>query len=209
MKKTFVAVLHIKTYRESVKVYQLAGRVISAYSSKPEMFKDLADVVEQLSDENAKLDSLIRSKDGSKTKNVTIEDQSLNVYTILKEALILVNKIAKGDKATILLSGFDSNEEYTEHDVPEKPIIKRIVDGKTLQSAKIYADAVLYADRYKLEMSENPADTGSWKTVIDPASVFKLELGNLTRAVEVWFRITAGNCHGWGIASDAVGFIPR
>ena len=123
--------------------------------------------------------------------------------------LILVNKVAKVDKATILLSGFDCNEEYTEHDVPEKPFIKRIEDGKTLQSAKIYADAVLYADRYKLEINDNPTDNSSWKTVIDPASVFKLELGNLTRAVEVWFRITAGNCHGWGIASDAVGFIPR
>jgi len=90
MKKTFVAVLHIRTYRESVKVYQLAGRVISAFSSNPVMFKDLADVVEQLSDENVKLDLLIRSKDGSKTKNLAIKDQSLKVLTILKEALIRI-----------------------------------------------------------------------------------------------------------------------
>jgi predicted RNA-binding protein with TRAM domain len=209
MKKTFIAVLHLKTYRESVKVYQLAGRVITNCTNNQALFNDLMPSISDLNNENTKLDTLIRSKDGSKINNQAIEDQSLKVYGMLKDFLIFVNKVAQGDKATILLSGFDCNEEFTVHNIPEKPVIKRIEDGRTPNSAKIFVDAVTDADRYKVEINTIANDAAGWKTVLDPASIFTLEIANLSRGVEIWIRVTAGNCHGWGTASDAIGFIPR
>jgi len=209
MKKTFFAVLHLSSYKESVKVYQLAGRVITAITNNPVLFKDLISRAEKLNTENSKLDGLIRAKDGSKPKNQAIEDQSLVIFNLLKELIIEVNKIADGDKATILLSGFDSNTEPSEHEIPDRTMIKRIVDGSTLHSAKIYIDAVPYADRYKIQITKTPADESSWETVLDPASVYGLEIENLERGVEIYIRVIAGNCHGWGQASEAVAFLPR
>jgi len=209
MKKTFIAVLHLRTYRESVKVYQLAGRVITNCTNNQALFNDVMPSINDLNIENTKLDTLIRSKDGSKQNKQAIDDQSLKVYGMLKDLLPPVNKVSQGDKATILLSGFDCNEESTEHNIPEKPVIKRIEDGSTPASAKIFIDAVADADRYKVEINSTPNDVAGWNIVLDPASIFTLEIANLNRGVEVWIRVLAGNCHGWGTASNAIGFIPR
>jgi len=39
-------------------------------------------------------------------------------------------------------------------------------------SAKIYAEKTDDADRYKVEVTTTPTDSESWKTVLDPASLY-------------------------------------
>jgi hypothetical protein len=208
MKKTFIAVLHLK-YKEPLKVYQLGGRVITSLTANKTTYATPDPTVALLTTENNKLDTLIKSKDGSKQKNQAIEDQTVVVYNLLKTLVAYVNKIANGDRATILLSGFDSNDEASEHDMPGKVIVKRIEDGSTVNSAKIYIEPLEYADRYKVEISSTPNDSTSWKTVLDPASLNHIEITNLTHGQELYIRVTGGNTHGWGIPSDWINFIPR
>lgn len=114
-----------------------------------------------------------------------------------------------GDRVKILLSGFDSNNEPVSHGIPGKAVIKRIEDGTSACSAKIYAEKLEEADRCKVEVSTTPSDSASWVTVLDPASLYHLEIENLERGQEIFIRLVGGNTHDWGISSNYSSFIPR
>jgi hypothetical protein len=131
------------------------------------------------------------------------------VFNLLKTEIAYVNKIAKGDRAAILLSGFDSSNEPTPKQVPGKVVIKRIEDGNEQHSAKIFIESLNGADRYKVEITATPDSETSWKTVIDPGSYYSLLVTGLAHGQETWFRVTGGNHHGWGIPSEVMPFLPR
>ena len=80
-------------------------------------------------------------------------------------------------------------------------------DGNVACSAKIFVDSLDEADRYKVEISTTSAEPSSWKTVLDFGALNKMEIRNLTRGQEFFIRVTGGNTHGWGIASESVAFI--
>jgi len=204
--RKFKAVLHLKS-KEPLKVYQLGGRVLTNMSMKPDIFTTPDPTLVVLTTALTKLDSLIKSKDGSKQINQTIDDQTELVYELLKDYIIYVNKIAKGDKTVIVLSGFDCNEEPVSRDIPGKALIKRVEDGSTACSAKIYAEALEYADRYKVEVATSI--DGPWTTMLDFGSLNKLEIRDLIRGQTIYIRISGGNNYGWGIPSEPVVFIPR
>jgi len=208
MKKTFAAVLHIKT-KEPQKVYQLAGKVYTNMIANQSTFNNPDPSLSELSTQNGKLDAALKAKDGSKQKNQAIEDQTGVVFSCLKNLASYVTKVAKGDKATILLSGFDCDNEHESHDIPGKVVIKRVEDGSIACSAKIYIEAIDDADRYKVEITSTPTDASSWKTVLDPVSSVKLEITGLTRGQEISIRVTGGNRRGWGTPSEPASFIPR
>ena len=136
-------------------------------------------------------------------------DQTDIVYAMLKSLLIYVNKVANGDMTIILQSGFDCNNEPVQHDVPAKAVIKRIEDGSTPCSAKIFMDAVPDANRYKVETSTTPDDAESWETELDFGGLTRLEIKDMVAAQKIYIRVSAGNTHGWGPASEPVAFIPR
>ncbi|HEY5508137.1 MAG TPA: fibronectin type III domain-containing protein [Paludibacter sp.] len=204
--KAFTAVLHLKS-KEPLKVYQLGGRVLTSLGTSPDLFTTPDPTLVVLTTELAKLDSLIKSKDGSKQINQAIDDQTELVYALLKDFIIYVNKIAKGDKTVIVLSGFDCNDEPVSRDIPGKALIKRVEDGSTACSAKIYAEALEYADRYKVEIATSI--DGPWTTMLDFGSLNKLEIRDLIRGQTIYIRISGGNNYGWGIPSEPVVFIPR
>lgn len=129
------------------------------------------------------------------------------VYALLKEFIIYVNKIAKGDKAIILLSGFDCSNEPESTEVPERALIKRIVDGSTPCSAKIYAETLAGADRWKVEIATDIK--GPWKTYSDCLTRNNLEIENLDYGITIYIRISGGNIRGWGTASEPMSFLPR
>ncbi|HNW51798.1 MAG TPA: fibronectin type III domain-containing protein [Prolixibacteraceae bacterium] len=200
--------LHVKA-KEFTKVNQLAGKVSTGITENPTIFVTPDPSMETLNSENTKLLNLIHAKDGSKQKNQAVLEQSQVVFDLLKDLSVYVDKVADGDKAIILLSGFDCNEDATPHNIPGKVIIRRITDGSIACSAKIYIETLPDADRYKVETSTTPNDASSWKTVLDPASSKNLEIEGLNKGQEIYIRVTGGNTHGWGTPSEYMSFIPR
>ena len=200
--------MHIKG-KEANKVNQLCEKVATGISENPTIFTNPDPPLEVMNREKDKLVTLISQKDGSKLKNQLIADQVVVVYGILKQEQAYVNKVADGDRSIILLSGFDSNDEPVQRDIPGKAVIKRIEDGRMACSAKIYAEKCDEADHYKVEITTTPNDPNSWRTVLDPASLHNLEISNLVRGQEIFIRITGGNNRGWGTPSEFVSFIPR
>lgn len=69
--------------------------------------------------------------------------------------------------------------------------------------------ALTDADRYKVEITNTPDDAESWKTTIDFGGLNRLEIKDLAAAQKIYFRVSGGNTHGWGIPSEPVVFIPR
>ena len=173
------------------------------------IFQDTDPTIEAFGAEVTKLDTAIKAKDGSKVKTQLVIDQTDVVYGMLKSLLPSVNKIAAGDTAIILLSGFDCNNEPTQHDIPAKAVIKRLEDGSVACSAKIYMDALSNADRYKVETTTTPDDAESWKTQIDFGGLKKLEIRDQVAAQKIYIRVSGGNTHGWGAPSEPMAFIPR
>ena len=204
--KTFTAVLHLKS-KDPVKVYQLGGKVYSNLTLNASIFQSPDPDLGTFNGELTKLDTLIKSKDGSKQKTQAISDQVEVVHGYLKSYITYVNKVAQGDKTIILQSGFDCNNEPVSRGIPDKGLIKRIEDGSTAQSAKIYVEALEDADRYKVEMTNDLNST--WTTVLDHGTLNKLEINGMERGKEVFYRVSGGNIYGWGIPSEPVSFIPR
>jgi len=209
MKTSFFAVLHIASSNDSMGVLLVGGRVLAALTTNQATFPGLIPTLDVFAKAYNLLDSSINSKDGSIKIKFEIEQQSEIVYNYLRDYCNYVNFMAKGDKAIILLSGFDTNNEATVHSIPDKTVIKRIENGKQEHSAKIYVIIDSNADRYNVEMTTTPGDPNSYKLVILSGSSSNLEINALMRGVEVFFRVTAGNTHGWGPHSDIVGFIPQ
>lgn len=206
--KTYTAVLHLKN-KEPQSVFQLAGRVSTSFVTNQPVFPTPDPPLAIFDTEIEKLNTAIKSKDGSPQKNQVIQDQMNIVHGLLKTQILYVNKVAQGDKAIILLSGFDCNADPVTRNIPGKAVIKRVEDGSVACSAKIYLDAVPDADRYKVEITTTLADSTNWKTVLDFGSLNKIEIRDLVRGQEIYVRVTGGNTHGWGISSEPVAFIPR
>jgi hypothetical protein len=204
--KEYRAVLHLLS-KEPRGIYDLGGKVFACLTTQATLYPNLDPPLATLGTEVTTLDTLMKGKDGSKHQNQAITDQAEVVYKILKMYIFYVNKVAQGDKATILLSGFDCNNEPTPHQQPGKALIRRIEDGKLSGSLKIYAEAIEDADRYKVEIATT--STGEWKTVLDHGTLNKLEITGMDRGKEIWIRISGGNGKGWGDPSEPTSFIPR
>jgi hypothetical protein len=207
MKKN-TAVLHLKGI-DPQKTYNLGGRVNTNMVAAKLIFTDPNPTMEAFGTELTKLDTTIKAKDGSKVKAQAVIDQAAVVYGMLKLLVFYVNVVADGDMAIILQSGFDCNNEPVQHDVPAKAVIKRLEDGSVPCSIKIFMDALADADRYKVETTTTPDDEESWETVIDYGGLKKLEIRDVVALQKISVRVSGGNTHGWGVASEPMAFIPR
>ena len=206
--KTYTAVLHIRN-KEAQSVVSLADRVQTGMSTHKDVFTNPNPTLEEFGTEVTLLHTNITEKDGSKIKNHAVLDQTEVVYGMLKLLLYYTNIVANGDKAIILLSGFDCNDEPISRGVPGKAIIRRIEDGSEANSAKIFVESLDGADRYKLESTISLAEPVVWKTVLDFGTMTTLEDTGLPRRQEINYRVTGGNRHGWGLPSEPMMFFPR
>lgn len=207
MKKS-LAVLHLRTKVPS-KVFQLAGKVHLNMTTNVEAFPHPDPDMEELDAELTKLGDLLSWKDGGKVINQSIADQTDIVHKLLTNLCVYVNTVARGDKMTIVLSGFDCSKDPATRPLPEKALIKRVEDGKVRCSAKIYIYVLANANRYKVEITTDLNNPAGWRTVLDHGSLNTLEIGDLTYLQETYFRVTGGNTHGWGVPSEPVLFVPR
>lgn len=206
--KESLAVLHLRTKVPS-RVLHLAGKVHLNMTTNVETFPNPDPDMKELDTELTKLGDLLSSKDGRKVINQSIVDQTDVVHAVLKNLCVYVNTVAKGDKMTIVLSGFDCSKDAATRPLPEKAVIKRIEDGRVRCSAKIYIYVLPNANRYKVEITTDLNNPAGWRTVLDHGSLNTLEIGDLGYLQETYIRVTGGNTHGWGVPSEPVLFVPR
>ena len=210
MKKKYVTVLHINSYKDFDSVHNLSTKVINSLTANVATYAVPNPTVAVITTETNTLKTNIGdAKSGNHQKVQARNEQSLKVLNLLRTESNYVNTIANGDRAIILLSGFDASNEPAPHAIPDKVIIKRIEDGKTAHSAKIFivpADAGLL---YTVQMYKITDTTKTFVTVLKATNSRKLVLENLDRGVEIFIQVCAMNARGEGDWSETSAFMPR
>ena len=209
MKKVFFAVMHVNSNISFTKVLKLIVRVIKALGDNAATYPAPNPTIAALDPESTKLKNLIGEAKGNSQKVAERNDQSRKVFSMLKEELVYVNQIAQGDKAIILLSGFDASNEPSPSPMPSAIVIKRIENGSVPLSAKVFIIPDKATKNYVVQTSNNPKDEESWKTVMQPTSSRKIEITKLSRGSEISIRIAGNNASGQGNWSNVVSFIPQ
>jgi hypothetical protein len=208
MKKKSEAVLHIRTAKEVKKVATLGKRVTTGMGDNPTVFTEPDPNLVTIDAETNALNGLIAEAESG--DRATIEARNAKaetVYDLLKSEIAYVNKVANGDRAIILLSGFDANDEAAPVPAPGKVIVRRVDFGPESHSAKVIIEPLADARYYKIETTTTPTDESSYKVAVDNVSSRDLVIRNLTRGQEIWIRVAGGNAHGWGYWSEPIAFI--
>ena len=208
MNYIWIAVMKV-TVKQRKKVRDLGYKVGKGLSDNATLFGAPTPALTVFTPKVDLLRDKIAAEDSTQTR-ADSANQSEVVHTDLKTYLVFVNNgPAKGDKAKLLLSGFDVNKEKVKHPIPGQIVIKEIVDGPTVNTAKVKIEKISaedFVDRYKVETS---LDKVTWTLAVDTGNSRKLIVTGLTRSKEVFIRVTGGNTHGYGKPSEVVGFIPR
>jgi len=206
----FVAVMGC-TPKQPVKVHTLASRVIDGYSDNPTVFTTPVPELINLTKEKDLLGLHIAEAKGNHQKKIERDEKCVEVYNLLiNEGIPYVNSIANGDQSLINLSGFRASKEPTPRGIPAKVVIKKVTDGKTPQSAKIYLENMGTGLTYKVQTSSVVQGAApSFVPVMDSTSSKKLVLENLEKGKEILIRIAASNTKGTGDWSEPYSFIPR
>ena len=210
MKRKSIAALHIRSAREVHKVAALGNQVLLGLTEHATTFPTPSPSVSDLDVENYLLTILIgEAKGGDRQKIQARNEQSAIVLKKLKILTNYVNGIADGDKAIILLSGFDAADEPTPQPAPPRIVIRRIVDGSNAHSAKIHIESIGTRATYFVETTATPTDEHSWQEVLRETNSRKLIIENLDRGTELYFRVSALNSTGQGPWSDDFVFLVR
>jgi len=210
MKRKFVSVLHILNYREYNKVVNLSGKVSAALAANTTTFANPSPTLASLNTETATLKTLIAdAMSGNHQKVQARNEQSLKVVNMLHLLATYVSNIAAGDRAIILLSGFEASSEPAPHSIPDKMVITKITDGKTEHSAKIMVVPAGSRIMYTVQMVKASDATKNWQIVLQTSNSKLLIIEDLVRGEEIFVRVSAMNTHGMGEWSEAHAFLPR
>ncbi len=209
MKKITKAVI-LCTVKAVVKLNKLALKVKNSMTTNASTFPGTAALVTTLSNDQALFATYIANAKGNTTVKNQRDEQAAIVLADLQNLLSPVNNVAKGNTAIIALSGFPNSADPTPQSIPAKIVIKRIVDGPTTLSAKIYIESLkqprlTYTVRTTTVAGAGPNDP-SWRVVLTTTSMKKLIIPNLTHLQEIYVDICAGNAHGTGLFSDPMPF---
>jgi hypothetical protein len=209
MKRRFIAVLKMSP-KEFQKVFNRCKDVSKGLKDSIATYPTPVPSTAVLDTENGKLGTLITEADsGSHQKIADRDEQSAKVYGLLRTETSYVDFVADGDKAKILLSGFQASTEPTPQPVPAKVVMKRVESGKTEHSAKIFIIALRDKIRYNVQVSTTNQEESSFETVLTDKNSFKLVLENLTEGAKIYIRIQGSNPAGQGDWSDPMEFIVR
>ncbi len=210
MKITYVAVMYV-TIKQVKQIRDLADLVVVGLNGNVSIYATPSPDTMTLEKENSKLKLLIIAYDGDKStqKRLAMEKQAKVVHKNLKDLTGYVSSVTV-DKDEILLSGFQADKAPENHTIPkDRLVIKRVEDGKEVNSAKIFIEKIPagnFIDRYKVETS---SDGAAWALVVETGSSRKLIVPGLKKLVEVFIRVTGGNTYGFSKPSEAVTFAPR
>lgn len=209
MKKITKAVI-LCTARAVVKLNKLALKVKNDMTANAGTFPGTTALVTTLSNNQALLATYIANAKGNTTVKNQRDEQAALVLADLQALLAPVNNVAKGNTAIIALSGFPNSADPTPQAIPGKVVIKRIVDGETTLSAKIFIESLkqnrlTYTVRMTTVAGAGVNDP-SWKVVLQTTSSYKLIIPNLTHNQDIYIDVCAANAHGTGLFSDPMSF---
>jgi hypothetical protein len=209
MKRRFVAVLKMNP-KEFQKVFNRCKDVSKGLKDNIATFPTPVPPTATLDTENGKLGTLITEADsGSHQKVADRDKQSEKVYGLLRTETTYVDYVADGDRAIVLLSGFQASAEPTPQPVPAKVVMKRVDSGKTEHSAKIFIIPLGKGIRYNVQVSTTNQEEDSFETVLSNKASTKLILADLTEGAKIYIRVNATNPAGDGDFSDPMEFIVR
>lgn len=210
MNKRSFAVIGLKSSRYFKGVALVGRRVYNDMFANVGIFAEPDPSMVDFKAELEQLELLISRAEGGEHLAVEARNRmSESVYLMLRKLQAYVNKVADGERVTILQSGFDANDEAAPHPVPEKVVVRSVDFGDVIHSAKIRIEALKNVRTYKVEQSLTPSEENSWKLAVDNVSWRELNVQGLIRAQEIWFRVAAGNARGWGEWSEPVVFISK
>ena len=209
MKKITKAVI-LCTVKAVVGLNKLAIKVKNAMVANASTFPGTAALVTTLTTDQGLLSTYIAGAKGNTTVKNQRDEQAALVLADLQVLLAPVNTVAKGNVAIIALSGFPNSADATPQSIPGQVVIKKVVDGPTTLSAKIYIeslkqDRLTYTVRTTTVAAAGVNDP-SWKIVLTTTSMHKLIIPNLTHLQEIYIDVCASNAHGTGLYSDPMSF---
>ncbi len=209
MKKITKAVI-LCTVKAVVKLNKLALKVKNAMTLNASTFPGTAALVTTLNNDQALFATYIANAKGNTTVKNQRDEQAAIVLADLQALLAPVNNVAKGNVATIALSGFPNSADPTPQSIPAQVVIKKVVDGPTTLSAKIHIVSLKQSHLTYTVRTTTVAGAGvndpSWKIVLTTTSSRKLIIPNLIHNQEIYIDICAGNAHGTGLYSDPMSF---
>jgi len=216
MKKAFFAVLHV-TPRQFGKLMVLGTKVTDNMGFNPATFPNPDPMLSSLQSTCEELEILMgEAETGDHQKVQARNKKALEYYSMLQIERNYVNNVAQGDRAVILLSGFDACNDPLPLPVPDTPAIKRIDDGPLPLSAIILlinqSGPNIKKKRnvwYIVQMSTTLLVPESFETVLTKTNSRKLIIPGLVRLQEVFFRVAAMNTHGQSNWSACVSYVPR
>ncbi|MHB8261724.1 MAG: fibronectin type III domain-containing protein [Bacteroidia bacterium] len=212
----FYAVMHCSPLQKK-KLQTLLNKVIAGRTANATLFPLVEPAIGLLTAEVTPFaDAIANAKGGGLTDTAVCNKESLKVHGLLKQGLPGVNKVADGDKDTILLSGYDASKEKEPAAIPNEPVIEKIKEGPIHGSLKIFLAKVTSTLLQKhvkrtliVEMKLHSADESEFKIVLFTGSKFKLIIPNLTKGVEVDIRVSAMNAKGTSKHSNVVSYTPQ
>jgi hypothetical protein len=206
-----VAVMGVRRPAYFNQVLMRANTVVFALTNNASIFTTPDPALAVLIAQAAMLQGYINDvNDGDHSKIGLRNEASVKLYDMLREELVYINKIGNHNRGLLEQSGFAVNAMPEPQSVPPQVIIKRIVDGYSSNTAKIFIYSLhMRYLIYIVEQSTTPDEETSWKPVLNCTNSGKLFIKNLKRGEEVWFRVCAQSSGGRGQWSNNVYFISR
>ena len=209
MKKITKAVI-LCTVKAIISLNKLAIKVKTAMTTNASTFPGTAPLVATLNTDQAVFAGYIANAKGNSTIKNQRDQQAVLVLADLQALLAPVNTVAKGNVAIIALSGFPNSADPTPQSIPVQVVIKKVVDGATSLSAKIFIVSLKQPRLTYTVRTTTIAGAGvndpSWKIVLTTTSMRTLIIPNLVHNQEIYIDICASNAHGTGLFSDPMSF---
>ena len=212
----FYAVMHCSPLQPK-KLLTLLNKVIADLTANAVKFPSPTSTIVILQAEVTLFTNLIAAaKGGGLEATAARNKEAIKVHGLLQANIPYVNGIARGDKDTILLSGFDSSTEAQPTTIPDAPVIKKIIEGPVHGSLKIMLAKTTTGTHIRkvkrtliVELTTNGTDPNSFKIVLITGSSKKLIILNMAKGVEVFIKIAAMNVKGTSQYSNTVSYIPQ
>ena len=137
--------------------------------------------------------SILAAADGSHTAKAEMRANELLVDTAFRNEAAYVQRIADGDEAKILSSGYGASKPHAAHQKPQLAAL----DGPNSGAIKLVGQTVLKAGSYEWQLyqGDNPnAETG-W-VIVGRSTAASYELTGLTPLTKYYFRYCAITTHG-------------
>jgi hypothetical protein len=207
MNKKFFTVMHVSR-NQYMKIINLGNKVVGFLTTNALMFPAITNDAAALKPEVELLEQYQGKVDGgSELDTANRDDQAKIVYDMLIENLPDVDKVADGDKPTILLSGYDASLEPQPKDLPGTPTITKITDGPVDHSAKVHLDNFEVGAFHIAEYRK--VGEQDWKLGKQTRNSRDLIITGLVKAEEIEVRVADQNTAGKGTYTQPMTFLPR